>query len=109
MGDTPGVSTPEPEARRTAAGRAVDWWCRDRTTGEIILGQAPNAAIIVWLAANAVRLLDVLPEHEQELGWIGTGALTVWGLDELVRGVNPMRRVLGAVVLGWQVFGFASS
>ena len=30
---------------------------------------------------------------------VGTGALAVWGLDELVRGVNPWRRVLGGGVL----------
>ena len=30
---------------------------------------------------------------------IGRGALLVWAADELVRGVNPFRRMLGAVVL----------
>jgi hypothetical protein len=33
------------------------------------------------------------------LSGVGRGALIVWALDELVRGVNPFRRVLGAVVL----------
>jgi hypothetical protein len=28
-----------------------------------------------------------------------------WALDELVRGVNPFRRVLGGAVLGWFVLG----
>lgn len=26
-----------------------------------------------------------------------------WGLDEVVRGVNPWRRILGPAVLVWQV------
>jgi hypothetical protein len=30
---------------------------------------------------------------------IGTGALVVWAGDEVVRGVNPARRILGGVVL----------
>lgn len=30
---------------------------------------------------------------------VGTGALAVWAADELVRGVNPWRRVLGGGVL----------
>jgi hypothetical protein len=31
---------------------------------------------------------------------VATGALVIWALDELIRGVNPWRRVLGGVVLG---------
>lgn len=60
----------------------------------------------MWVAATLVRLLDVLPGREQELRGIGTGALVVWALDELVRGVNPFRRLLGAIVLGWQLVRF---
>jgi hypothetical protein len=40
-------------------------------------------------------------------GSVGTGldviggfALFVWAVEELLRGVNPFRRLLGAVVLG---------
>jgi hypothetical protein len=39
-------------------------------------------------------------------GWLGTvlaviaaGALAVWSIDELLRGVNPWRRILGGAVL----------
>ena len=39
--------------------------------------------------------------------WVGTGALAFWAGDELVRGVNPFRRMLGAVVLVWIVVGLA--
>lgn len=83
--------------------RIFDWWFRERASGAIVIGQRPNAAIGVWLAATAVRLLDVQPERERELAWIGSGALVVWGVDELARGANPFRRLLGAAVLGWQV------
>jgi hypothetical protein len=30
---------------------------------------------------------------------VATGAIVVWALDEVIRGVNPWRRLLGAVVL----------
>ena len=43
-------------------------------------------------AARSVTLADV-----------GMGALIVWALDELVRGVSPFRRLLGAVVLTGQL------
>jgi hypothetical protein len=35
----------------------------------------------------------------------GTAALVIWAVDEIVRGVNPWRRMLGAVVLAATVLG----
>jgi hypothetical protein len=36
---------------------------------------------------------------ENHLVWLGRGALVVWSLDELLRGANPFRRLMGAAVL----------
>lgn len=83
----------------------IGWWFRDRSTGKVVVGQVPNAAIVVWLVVTAMQLLDVLSDLEDQLRWAGSGALMVWGADELVRGVNPFRRLAGAVVLGWQILG----
>lgn len=83
--------------------RLIGWWFRDRSTGKIAVVLVPNAAIVVWLVATGVQLVGALREREEQLRWIGSGALIVWGADELVRGVNPFRRLAGAVVLGWQV------
>ena len=87
----------------------MNWLFRNRQTGEITVAQAPNAALAIWIAAAAANLLF------DPSGWIGTalrivatGALAVWGADELFRGVNPFRRALGAVVLTWIVIGLAS-
>jgi hypothetical protein len=33
------------------------------------------------------------------LRWLAVAALAWWGLDELLRGVNPFRRILGTAVL----------
>lgn len=74
---------------------------RNPRSGDVVVAQAPNAAILLWLGARGLAL--VWDEHEQELRWIGTGALMVWALDEVARGASPFRRVLGALVLGFQV------
>jgi hypothetical protein len=37
------------------------------------------------------------------LHWLGSAALAWWAADEIVRGVNPFRRMLGAVVLAFVV------
>lgn len=103
------MTAPAPDAAVRPSPGAPRWWFRDPSTGRTVLGQAPNPAILVFLAATLVRLLDVLPGREQELRWIGTGALVVWALDELVRGATPFRRVLGAVVLGWQLVRFTTA
>lgn len=83
-------------------GRRLDWWIRDRDTGRTVLIQAPNPALFVFAASYVLRWftgdrLDNLLSH------VGMGALIVWGLDEVVRGAAPFRRVLGVVVLGWQI------
>lgn len=100
------MTTPPHDGAERPARGTPRWWFRDPTTGRTVLGQAPNPAILVWVAAGLVRLLDVLPDREQELRGVGTGALVVWALDELVRGATPFRRLLGAVVLGWQLVRF---
>lgn len=83
-----------------ALQRGVDWWFRDRRTGEIVIGQRPNAPILVFVAAWAARrLLDPDGVLDTALEVTATVALVVWALDEVVRGVNPWRRLLGATVL----------
>jgi len=90
----------------SALEHAVDWMFRDRTTGAFVVAQFPNAAILVWLGATVVGLVTSGTAHSVGT-WVGTGALAFWAGDELVRGVNPFRRMLGAVVLVWIVVGLA--
>lgn len=79
----------------------VDWVFRDRRTGRIVIVQWPNAALVVWLAATvARRLLGLDGGWDAALQVIASLALGWWTLDEIGRGVNPWRRLLGAVVLG---------
>jgi hypothetical protein len=83
-----------------------DWLFRNRQTGEITIGQRPNAAIIIFaIAWVARRILEPTGSVGTALDVIVTGSITVWALDELIRGVNPWRRILGATVLTFVVAG----
>ena len=80
--------------------RFVDWFCRDRRTGRIVIAQWPNLWLWIFAAASVVEIAV------GEAGPIGVGArivatlfLVIWAGDELLRGVNPWRRCLGAAVL----------
>lgn len=70
--------------------------------GRLVLFQAPNPALWVFFAALVLRWTP-WDARDTELLWIGRGALIVWAIDELVRGDAPVRRLLGAAVLAWQL------
>ena len=87
----------------------MDWAFRSRATRRITVAQFPNAALWVFLVTVVVRW--VVPAR----GSIRTGvdvvavvALGVWALDEVIRGVNPWRRLLGLVGCGFVVAGIVS-
>ena len=80
--------------------RFVDWFCRDRRSGRIVIAQWPN----VWLWMFAIASVAGLSTGTA--GPIGRGvhvaataSLAIWAGDEILRGVNPWRRCLGGVVL----------
>lgn len=85
---------------------SLGWWLRD-SHGRVVVAQWPNPALWVWIAASLLSWTGALATHGVALTDVGRGALIVWGLDELARGVNPFRRVLGAVVLTVQVASLA--
>jgi hypothetical protein len=79
----------------------VDWVFRDRRTGRIVIVQWPNTALVVWLVASTARaLLGLGGGWGAALRVVAALALGWWAVDEIGRGVNPWRRLLGAVVLG---------
>lgn len=82
------------------------WLFRNRQTGEITIAQRPNASIIVFAVAWLLRrIFEPSGVVGTVLDVVVTGALVVWALDELFRGVNPWRRILGASVLAFVVVG----
>jgi hypothetical protein len=86
--------------------RVFRWWFENRETGDITVAQSPNwplfavgsAWLVGWVADDGSRLDDIA-------GVAATGLLLYWGADELLRGVNPWRRLLGAAVILWQLVG----
>ena len=86
--------------------RSFDWLFRDRRSGKIVIAQLPNVPLIVFLVASLVKRLA------SPSGTVGT-ALTVvivasllwWAGDEVLRGVNPFRRILGGIVVVLTVAG----
>ena len=83
--------------------RSLSWWFTDPETGETVLFQPPNAQMIVVQTTTALQRFGVLSRYDRQLGWLKTAAVAAWAVDELVRGTTPVRRVLGAATLGWQV------
>lgn len=83
-----------------------DWMFRSRETDRITIAQLPNAPIWVFLAATVMgwALPDPSTAHTVARA-VATGALLWWAVDELVRGVNPFRRMLGAGALLWVLTG----
>jgi hypothetical protein len=84
------------------AAPMVDWMFRNRQTGEITIGQPPNAPLVIFGAARvARRVFRPSGRIGTALDLVGTAALAVWAVDEVVRGVNPWRRANGAGALLW--------
>lgn len=74
------------------------WWLRDRE-GHLVLAQAPNPPILVWMATVVLGWTDLLnAADERLLTTLGRGALLAWAADEVLRGSAPVRRLLGLVV-----------
>ncbi|MEA2919251.1 MAG: hypothetical protein QOJ15_11332 [Bradyrhizobium sp.] len=82
----------------------LQWFFRNRETGEVTIAQAPN--LVLWVVIAAGILLWVLPSSGNPpaaLGIVFKGGLLIWAVDEVFRGVNPWRRCLGAAVLGYEL------
>ncbi len=86
--------------------RAVDWLFRNRETGRITIAQPPNVSIGIFVACTVARwLFDPAGDVRTALVVVGRLALVWWSVDEIVRGVNPWRRILGGLVLAGTVAG----
>jgi hypothetical protein len=94
----PSPSDP-PHAHRGAAGRALQWVFRDRRTGRLTVVQWPNVPLWVFIVASvSVRAFHPGGRTHEVVRVVAVVAILLWALDEVVRGVNPFRRLLGAVV-----------
>jgi hypothetical protein len=94
--------TPSAIDSAPAGPTSASWWFRD-SEGRLTLWQLPNPALCVWLVAVVLGRFDLSAAHTTAVDGVRHGALLVWALDELVRGSSPFRRLLGAVVLAFQL------
>ena len=78
--------------------RAYQWLFRDRTTGRIVIGQWPNVPLWIFFGTVLARLLPLEGATRSAVEVVAFVSLMWWAIDEVVRGVNPFRRLLGAAV-----------
>jgi hypothetical protein len=85
------------------------WWFEDRRTGRITVWQPPNLPVLLASAASAVRIGVGEPATRRIAGRLEVVLWCWWGCDELLRGVNPWRRALGACAIVGQAIRLARS
>jgi hypothetical protein len=86
--------------RAGLVSRSADWLFRNRRTGAITVAQLPNLPLAVFIAAEiAGRLVPSASRPATVFRAVAAVSLILWSLDEILRGVNPFRRILGLAVL----------
>ena len=91
-------ATTSSTGRRAHRG-VVGWLFENRTTGEFTVAQFPNAPL--WVAAAGATLARFLVRRGTTHAVVSVTAgvaLAWWAVDEILRGVNPFRRLLGIAV-----------
>ena len=86
----------------------IDWAFKSRVTGQLVIAQFPNLSLGLYLLTKALGWMLSRSDTDSTvnpgsavtiLRWLGVILLTWWALDELIRGVNPWRRLLGLLGL----------
>lgn len=83
--------------------QTVDWCFRNREAGGITVAQAPNLTLCVVIAAGILHWIWPSGTPGTILTLLFRGGLMVWAMDEIIRGVNPWRRFLGAAALFYEI------
>ena len=92
----------------------IDWVFKSRVTGRLVIAHFPNLSLGLYLLTKALdwalsrsiasKLGTANPSSTGlDMRWLGAILLTWWALDELIRGVNPWRRLLGLFGLAFVV------
>ena len=85
-----------------------DWLLRDKR-GRVVVLQWPNAPLAVaGLAWLALLFVPAGPWHTV-LNVVFHAGLIVWAAIEVVWGSSNFRRILGAVVLTWVLYGLVTT
>jgi hypothetical protein len=79
--------------------RSVRWMFLNRRTGHFTVAQWPNIPLSVFIVVSIARaVVRPMAGIESVSRVVADGALFVWAIDEIFRGVNPVRRILGLAV-----------
>lgn len=82
------------------------WAFENRQTGEITIAQFPNWPLLAVAATWIVRRFADAGSTVADVATVAATMLWLyWGADEVLRGVNPWRRLLGIGVITWQLIG----
>ncbi len=99
----------DPPAEPHRPQELFDWFFRDRRSGRIVVAQFPNLALGLWLGTIVLRqFVEAGTTARDILDWAGWLALGWWSVDELLRGLNPWRRLLGLAGCAVVVVGIAT-
>jgi len=72
----------------------------NRQTGQLTVAQWPNVSLSVFIVLTLlVHIFHPRGAVDDLVHVLADVALTIWAVDELIRGVNPFRRILGLVVI----------
>jgi hypothetical protein len=94
--------------RSGRAHQAARWLFRNRRTGRLTVMQWPNISLSVFaLSSLALHVLHPRGGIKAATRILADVALVTWAADELLRGVNPFRRILGGGVLLMTIVGLA--
>jgi hypothetical protein len=96
----------EPECGR--GRRAIRWMLVSRTSGRLTIAQWPNISLWVFIILTiGLHILHPKGGAGKVIGVLADAALLVWAADELIRGVNPFRRILGSLVIAVTIYSLA--
>jgi hypothetical protein len=86
------------------------WIFLNRRTGRITVAQWPNISLSVFILSSiALHFLQPQGTFRSVIRAIADVTLIIWAVDEVLRGVNPFRRILGAAVLVVTILGLTLS
>lgn len=71
--------------------------------GNVVVWQWPNFPITIWAICTLAAKVAAGPLHTL-FSAVGTTALIIWAMLEIISGASYFRRALGLVVLGFTTY-----
>jgi hypothetical protein len=88
------------EPKRGRGRRVIRWMFADRRSGRLTIAQWPNITLWLFIILTVgLHVLHAKGSVGELIRVLADVALLVWAADEVIRGVNPFRRILGCLVL----------